>query len=348
MRIIRPATINALNLLSSNVTDAAPAEYNAGTTYADGDIRGVAAGTVVTVYESLQNGNTGNTPASSPLWWNELSTTYTTYNGGTTYGLDDIVISTTTNHEYQSLQAGNVGHSLADAAWWLDLGPTNRYRMFDQSNTSVTTREESIEVEVQISGRADAVSLLNILGATAQVIMETVTDGEIYNETFNLVSDSGIDNWYEYFFEPVGRKGDLTIYDLPLNADPKITVILNEPGDMTSIGTLVIGQSRDIGTLIHSSSFGIQDFSRKVQDDFGNFTIVERPFAKRANFRILMDEDAVDAIAAILASYRATPVVWVGVDSYTSTWVYGWARDWKIDFANPNETYLTLELEGLT
>ncbi len=280
-----------------------------------------------------------------------VAETYAAWSGGTTYAVDDIVrgpADDNRQHEYQSLQASNTGHSLSDAAWWLDLGPTNPWRMFDQSNTSVTTNAESIEVEIEVDGRADGVSLLNIVGATVQIIMETADDGEIYNETFNLVSNSGVNDWYEYFFEPVVRQGDLTVYDLPLNADPTFTVILNEPGETASIGSLVIGQSRDLGTLIHSSDVGIQDFSRKEQDDFGNFTIVERAFAKRAQFRVAIDDDRADAISTLLASYRATPVVWVGVDSFTSTWIYGWARDWRIQFAGPNETYLTLDLEGLT
>ncbi|ABD25108.1 hypothetical protein Saro_0661 [Novosphingobium aromaticivorans DSM 12444] len=348
MRIVRPISVTNTNLLSSNVPETPPAAYDAGATYALDALVSVLTGTVAIVYRSLQAGNTGNTPGSSPDWWLALGTAYLAYDSGTTYALDDIVFSAATNHTYQSLQAANTGHALDDPSWWLDLGPTNRYRMFDQANSSQTTNAESIIVEVQVTGRADAVSLLNIAGASAQVVAETVEDGEIYNETFNLVSPSGINDWYQYFFEPIVRQGDLTVYDLPLNANPVITVTLIEPGATAKIGSLVIGQSQFLGDTIHPAKLGIQDFSRKETDEFGNFTIIERSFARRATFKVAIDEARMDAISTALTNYRAEAIVWLGVDSYASSWIYGFYRDWEFDLSAPEETYLNIELEGLT
>lgn len=352
MRIIRPATITGgtLTLDSSNVPETPPAAYAGGTTYSIGQTVSVLQGDSFTykVYESLQNGNTGNTPASSPTFWRYLADTFAAYSGAATYGLDYKVIDTTTHHVFQSLQASNTGHSMSDTAWWLDVGPTNRYNMFDQSNSTQTMNGEDIDVTVTVDGRADSVSVLNMTAATVQVIMTTVEDGELYNETHNLVSNSGVNNWFEYFFEPVVRKGDLTIYDLPLNKDPSIQVIVSEPGEIAKVGSLVIGLSREIGDVIHPSRVGIQDYSRKEADDFGNFTIVQRNFAKRANYKVAIEEDKADAIAALLAEYRATAVVFVGVTQFTSTWIYGFYKDWDIEFAGPNETYLNIEMEGLT
>lgn len=350
MRIIRPVTLDStdLTLDSSTVPETAPAAYAGGTTYATGDRVSVVTGYIYAVYESLQNSNTGNTPASSPLWWRFLANTYGVYNGGTTYALDDIVISTSTHHAYQSLQASNTGHSLSDAAWWLDLGSNNRYAMFDNSNSTQTTNGNSIVVELTVDGRADAVSLLNMVAASVQIVMETAEDGEIYNETFNLVSDSGVNNWYEYFFEPIIRRGDLTVYDLPSNANPTFTITINEPGEIAKVGALVIGQSRDLGYLLYGARTGIQDYSRKEADEFGNFTIVQRAFAKRATFKILVENTRIDALSALLASYRAEAVVWVGVDDYTSTWIYGFYKDFAFEIAFQDKSYLTLELEGLT
>lgn len=349
MRIIRPIEITGANLIATNVPDVPPAAYNGGTTYADGDLAAVlqADGYTWKVYESLAGGNTGNAVTDDD-WWLYLADTYAEWLVGTTYNVNDIVISTTTNHAYQSLQAANTGHSLDDPAWWLDLGATNRHAMFDQSNTTQTLRAELISTEVQVDGRADAVSLLNIVGATVQVIMETVEDGELYNETFNLVSDSGITNWYEYFFEPVVRRGDFTLYDLPLNKDPVITVILNEPGAIAKIGALVIGQSRYLGYVIHPMRTGIQDYSRIEADEFGNFTIIRRNFSKRATFKVAVEESSIDSLSALLADFRATAAVWVGVENFTSSWIYGPYREFSFDHSSPNDAYLNLEIQGLT
>lgn len=63
LNMIAPATVGAANIVSSSIADE-PA-YNAGTTYANEDrvtYNGFA-------WESLQAGNTGNTPAVGSEWW---------------------------------------------------------------------------------------------------------------------------------------------------------------------------------------------------------------------------------------------------------------------------------------
>jgi hypothetical protein len=271
---------------------------------------------------------------------------YALYNAGTTYDLADIVVGVD-HHEYESLQASNTGHALSDAAWWLDLGFNRRWRMFDLSNSSQSTAADEIDVEIDVTGRANAVSLLNIAADTAQIIATTV-DGEIYNETFDLVSDSGVNNWYDYFFEPIVRVGDLVITDLPVNANPTVQVILTATGSTVRIGTLIVGQSILLGATVYGARIGIQDYSRKVADEFGNWTIVERPFAKRATYKVIMDNAKVDAAAAFLASIRATPCVFRGTGPYTSLYVFGFFKDWNITITHPSNSECNLDIEGLT
>jgi hypothetical protein len=272
---------------------------------------------------------------------------YALYNPATTYALDDIVVGTD-HHEYRSLAGSNTGHALSDAAWWLDLGMNRKWRMFDLSNSSQSSNADTIDVSVQVTGRANAVSLLNIACDTAQIIVTTATDGEIYNETFNLTSDSGVNNWYDYFFEPIVRKGDLVVTDLPLNGDPQIQVIATATGSTVRIGTLVIGQSLYFGAVIYGAQVGIQDFSRKVADEFGNWTIVERGFAKRADYKVWMDNAKIDATAAFLASIRAVPCVFKGDGDYAALYIFGFYKDWNIEIPGPNKSYCSLSIEGLT
>jgi hypothetical protein len=347
VKIIRPTSAADFTLTTTNVPEAPPATYAGGTTYALSDLVSVYTGTTAQVYESLQNSNTGNTPASSPSFWNPIAITYAEYAGGTTYSLGDKVISTTTHHEYESLANSNLGNALTDATKWLDLGSNNRWRMFDQLNSSLTIRDEQIDVTVDINGRADGIAILNVLAATIQIIV-TADAIEVYNETFDMVSDSGVDNWYEYFFEPIVRKSNLIVTDLPNVADPQIQIIIDNATGSTEVGTVVIGQSKDLGMTIYGARTGIQDYSRKTTDEFGNFTIVERAYAKRATFDVTVDNDKIDAISDLLALYRATPVVWVGTDDYNSTWIYGFYKDFSIAIKYVTQSNLALEIEGLT
>lgn len=351
MRLIRPLTISAgtLSLSSTSVPETPPAVWSSGTTYSLAQTVSVLQADLFTykVYESLQNSNL-NHVVSDTAWWRYLADTYGVYSGATTYGLDYKVIDATNHRVYQSLIASNTGNSLSSAAHWLDTGPTNAYNMFDESNTTQTSRKESITVTVVATGRADAVSILNMSASTVRVVMSTAESGTLYDVTHNLVTDSGINDWYEYFFEPIVKKGDLLIYDLPANTNPTFTITINQPNDTTLVGSLVIGQHRDLGNLLYGARVGIQDYSRKEADDFGNYTIIERAFAKKATFKVVVENAKVDALTALLATYRATAIVWIGSDDFTSTWIYGFYKDFSAEIAFTNHSYLYLDIEGLT
>jgi hypothetical protein len=73
MRLIRPTNITDAMLISCDVPETDYSPYAAGTTYAEGDTVMVIADH--RVYESLQSGNLGHTPVSSPEWWLDISAT---------------------------------------------------------------------------------------------------------------------------------------------------------------------------------------------------------------------------------------------------------------------------------
>jgi hypothetical protein len=348
MKIIRPLTITDAVLSASNVVEAAPAAYAGGTTYGVGDtVSVVALGTLLNVYTSLQAANIGHTPASSPTWWSLTGETYAEYDAGDTYAEGDVVIDATLHREFGSLQAANVGNDLTDQDWWLDLGATNRWKMFDQSVTSQTENPESIEKTFATVGIVDSVALLNISASTAQIIITDTVEGVVYDETFDLVDDSGVIDGYTYFFEPIVQATDLQVTGISLYADATMEIILAEAGATVRCGACVIGQYRLIGDSQAGATIGIQDYSIKQTDAFGNFTVVERTFSRRSSFLIVVENVAVDAIYRLLSSIRATPIVWIGSDRFGATTVYGFFKDFNIEIAYPEHALCSLDLEGL-
>jgi len=93
---------------------------------------------------------------------------------------------------------------------------------------------------------------------------------------------------------------------------------------------------------------GIQDYSRKERTDFGDVVLVERAFAKRASFQLLLRAAEVDSFNDFLASVRATPCLWIGSQRYESTTVYGFYKSFDIVIAYFDYSDCELELEGLT
>jgi hypothetical protein len=278
---------------------------------------------------------------------------YDEYDAGDTYALGDRVISTTTHRIYESLQAGNLGNPLPAAdevstEWWLNVSATNRWKMFDNSITSQTTAADVLATAIQTVGRVDSVAILNASARTARIIMEDATAGVVYDETYSLIDDSGITDYYEYFFEEVTRVPNYSVQDLPLYANTQVSVILQDEGATVLCGALVVGLSRTFGSTQLGASLGIQDYSVKITDDFGNRTILERSFNDTQSIQVFVENANLDYLKKLLAEFRATPIVYIGSDSYGSMIIYGFYKDFSFVITYTDHSILNIEIEGLT
>jgi hypothetical protein len=349
MKLIRPTVITDAMLTSSDVPEGAGTAWSSATTYALGARVDVATGTVIDVYQSLQASNLNHAPASSPTWWQKVATTYAAWNSATTYAAGNIVASTTTHRRYQSVQNTNTNHPLTDTAWWLDIGPTNRWAMFDQGVGSLSTETGAINVTLA-PGSVDSLAVLDTDAETVTVTM-TNSGSTVYSSTQSTnVGGEAIDSWYKWFFSPIGKKTTLTFLDLPSFPDGIITITFtgsNTAGPV-NVGTLVVGRQLDIGSTETGASVGITDYSKKGTDDFGVTTVVERAWSKRAEARCMLDTANVDAMQRELAKVRAIPCVWIIEDGFDSLTIYGFFKDFSLDLAFANISYCSLTVEGLT
>jgi hypothetical protein len=272
------------------------------------------------------------------------------YSATATYALGAVVIDTAsmapTFHAFESLAAGNLGHALTDASFWLDLGAVNRLAMFDSVIGTATAQASSIDVTVAAASVCNGIAFFNL---AAQQVQVTVTNGAgtLYDNIVSLRSTFGIFDWYSWTTQEVEYKSVLILTDLPPNSGTSVRARITGSGTV-ECGTMVLGKLRDLGSTALGTKGGIIDYSRKVTDDFGNTSLVERAFAKRITFDVMAQNGDVDAIFDVLAQYRATPVVWIGSTDYGMTCVYGWARDWGITIAYPLQSLISLEVEGLT
>ena len=231
------------------------------------------------------------------------------------------VMRATTNRVYESLTAANVGNDPAGASGkWLDVGPTNRWSMFDEALGTSTTNTNSIQVALN-AGSANAVALLDVVASTVRV-RATGYDRTVPTAT-----------------------GAITFLDLPSNAGT-VTVTIAGTGTV-SVGTLLIGRVTTLGLTEASPTAGITDFSRKDVDEFGEVTIVQRAWAKRMTARALIRTDAVDIVANRIAAVRAQPSLWIGQTGPDSLTVYGFFKDFSIEVGE-TLSKLSLSIEGLS
>lgn len=326
------------------------ATYSAGTTYGNGEQAAVFAGYLGSVFTSLQAGNIGHTPSSSPTYWQYEGAVYMPWNSGTTYALGDVVTDLTLHHEYEAAQGSNTNHDPADSTnvptWWLDRGPTNRWAAFDTSTATATSNAEEVDCTIQLSGVNDTLALLGMTASSVQVL---AYDGVtlVYDQTITLTDDSSITDWRRYFCDPITFSADLIITDLPTTPDLKVRFVVSYPGGLARIGIATFGLANELGGTIYGATAGILSFSRKVTDDFGNPTLVPRPNSKRGDFKVAIDAARVDNVLQKLAALDAVAVLYIGTDTYASTWSFGFYRDHSVSIDYPTVSYLTIQIEGL-
>ena len=236
----------------------------------------------------------------------------------------------------------------ADPPTWIDIGAINRFKMFDYVIGDATEQSAAnIDVTVDLDAVVNSVALFEIVGSTVQIVVDDPTDGEVYDETYNLNDNTGVDNWYQYFFAPIARKTELVVTDLPAYSTATIQVVIANGGLDTAVGEVVFGRSVTLGITLMNFSLGIEDFSRKDRDQFGNFVITERRFARIANYDVFVRNNQFVSSFNELAKVRATPVVYIGDENKTETIVLGFYRSFSTLRTGPNSSEMTLEVEGL-
>lgn len=269
------------------------------------------------------------------------------YDAGATYDEGDRVRDDTTHHVYESLIDSNTGNALDDVDSWLDLGPTNRWAMFDRKIGTVTENAEAIEVTFSVAGRVTGIALFGVSGASVQVTVVDDTDGTVFDETFSLVSQDNVNDFYDYFFAPILRRTNYFIYGLPLYSGAQVTVRIENPDGVAKVGILVPGRVVEFGRTTMGAGFGIIDYSVKEADaDFGTVDLVERNYRATGSFRDILDPYLSDEVGRVLTERRAQPTVFVGDERYSSLLVYGFARDWEITKEEGGDV-LEIQIEGL-
>lgn len=269
---------------------------------------------------------------------------YPAWDSVTAYDADDWVID---DHSvYQAVSANTNKKPADNPDVWTRKSTTNRYLMFDDKIGSRTTNADSIDVVI---GPEQAVTDLGILNAFANQIVVTMTDpdeGEVYSKTVGMVGND-VQDWWEYFFEPVTRRSDLVLTGLPAYPSATIEIAATvETGDTAAIGHVVIGTGAEIGWVNWGTSLGIKDFSVKEQDEFGNYVLVERDYSDRIEFDVSIERAKVYSVRKMLAQYRATPVLWIGHSQFEETVAFGPYRDFLIVMSNPALSECTITVEG--
>jgi hypothetical protein len=279
---------------------------------------------------------------------------YSAWAAGTTYSLGNRVIVVSVHKVYESAINSNTGNNPVtdDGTKWIEVGATNRWKAFDQKISDPATRADSIQYVLTTTNNiVNSLAFFGLKADTVQIIVvETASSTTVYNETFELLDTTNVVDWYTYFFEPATDKDqELLVVNLPSYAAAQITINIVDTGNTVEVGQIVLGKLTPIGRTGYGTTIGIEDYSRKERDTFGNAIIVERAFAQKADFQVEISTQDARRVQRFLSNYRATPIVWIGnQDPSYGLIVYGFYTQFSINLSTPSISYATLEVEGLT
>lgn len=273
-------------------------------------------------------------------------TDHPAWSAATAYAVGARVVLASTHSIYQRSGASDDAQSPdVDAANWIRVGPTNRWRMFDRATGTASSGTDSITVTIA-PGMVRGLALLDVDANSVTVTM-TNAGSTVYSRTISLNTGYGVNDWDTYFFADIVRKKTVVLTDLPPYSTGQITITVNGSGTV-SVGTVAAGSVFQIGRPRHGMSLGITDYSVKSTDAYGTTTVTQRAFAKRMTVPVVVKRADVDEVARRLALIRATPVVWIASTDYDQSIIYGFFKEWSMDVAYPDFSFCSLTIEGLS
>jgi hypothetical protein len=273
-------------------------------------------------------------------------------NASVSYVVGNVRIRTTTHRQYRC----KVDHVSAasplpedDPTRWEDIGPTNRFAMFDAVRNTATLETSPLTVVITPGKRVGSIALLGLVAQTAAVSVTSVSGGgTVYSNTVNLQTrDTG--SWTDYFYGEFRYRRALALFDLPLYTDAVITVTLSHASATVRCGMLYIGTGEYIGSMEPGAVADAVNFSTVERDEDGNATMTQRRNIPVTRQRLFLDKALVPKVYRIREETNGAPACWAGQDDDSDYFepflINGFPRRFVIDGAHPGQALIDLELE---
>lgn len=363
MKVIPPLDITTARLTSTTVPDvpSGSSAWSSGTSYTAGAI--VSQSSTNSYYRALVNISSStiepkdNILAAVPVWTEIGSALWTTG----TYVPGQKVLRTTTNRIYLCLVSTSAAPSMTPETlstggiiYWLDVGPSNKWAMFDYLRNSATKAKDSLTVRLTMGTRFNALALVGMKGVrVAQVKVgtaATIDDTPAYN-TIRTFTERTTLTLYDYFFDPITTAPSAVFFDLPIGSSYIIEITLT--GANMECGGVVVGYAEDIGTIQRGASNDVTNFSSVTRDAFGNASMVQRRNVPKTSQQLFLPAEMVNSVRRIRDSLNAKPAVWVGLEDlpgqfyFESLLIVGFYKTFKISIDNNIGVIVDLELEEI-
>lgn len=305
----------------------APAPYTGGSSGTDYSEYGDACSILVPVdvigsglFMSARANGVALPEDNSPVWA-----------AGTTYAEGDRVHLPGTHRVYESVKDGNTGkdpsqpinqyNAAGIATWWIDLGTTNKYAMFDTLVSTPTSAASPLEITM-LPGAFNGFALFGLDADSYSVeVIDTASGATIYSEPVTALDSSTPGDYYEYFFERAKPQRQLIRTGIEPYDTAQIKLTLYKATGDVKLGMFALGDLRPVGIPQRDVSVEPQDFSYFKQDAFGNSTVQKRANATGMTITTKMDKADAGVVLDTVKEVLGTPVVVVGSEAPGFAWL---------------------------
>ena len=262
-----------------------------------------------------------------------------------------IATSGAQNGVHTAIADPNKGHdpTTDGGAWWKDVGPTNRWRLFDLLRNTKTVAPSPFSVTFAPGERIDAIGIVGMVADDVRIEV-TVAGVQKYARTINLVRRTTT-GWRSYFFGKFRRKGDVCALDLPPQSSSQVKLTWTRSDGDVEVGSIVAGQQIYIGEINYGAVSGQLNFSSFNRDEGGEAEFVKKRSVPKTDQVVKSKYDLVPTILDARDQLNAIVAFWTAVDDpahpyFEPLQMLGVARRWDLNIELPQHVRQDITLEG--
>lgn len=232
---------------------------------------------------------------------------------------------------------------------WVNISPTNYYAMLDARTDSQTTLDENIVMTFTLENQ-NTFSLLNI---QSQYVNISIYDNDVgavtYTKDISTQDEGNVIDFYSYCFSGFEFASSIYVDDFPLTQSGVLTVTV--VGDAPKVGRLVLGKSYYVGDTQFGGSLGIESYSIRAIDAFGNVTLKQRGSVNIDSFTVQVPTTKVPELRRKAKELDAIPILFIADESDDSIVEnllnFGYWTNFSMVLPNPVKSTLSLAYKGL-
>lgn len=285
--------------------------------------------------------------SGSGLVYSNVPITETAYSSSATYAQNALVYDPATYLMYQSIIAANTGKALTDTTSWVPTNTSvNRWQVFDSYNNTQTSNAEEIIVVISPQSAAQGVYLGNVDANEVRLSVVDLSAGLVYQEVQSLIVSNSSSSFFNWCLKRIKKKSYAVSVQLPPFFNGLVTIAIKKPGGTAKCGMCVVGPIIDVGLAQYGLSREIKDYSTVNFNFDGTSNVVKRNFAKIMSVDVIIENDQIDTVIEELEEYRQKPLAWIGVAAYGSACLFGTYTSFKNVIQYPNESVMSLTIQG--